>query len=339
MFSLRYRYLFILLLGIYSYLNLLFTGGKDLFEFETPQLVLLCLMLFIVFGVWELNRIAEKLINRFPSKAERVIHPLLLLFIISLLNVALVSIGSLQVLYLILNIPVHLDYSNLKLLILQSLRVNLFLNCLNAIVYYMNRVKQVELEAEQLKKNSVEAQFEVLRNQINPHFLFNSFNVLSTLVYRDADMSAKFISQLSNVYRYLLFNQQGKLVSLKDELAFIDSYLYLLKIRFGNNIQIEKNINVLPTRYYVPPGVIQMLIENAIKHNVVSRKNPLQIVIQTEKEYLTVENVLQPKKVAEQASTHVGLNNIISRYGLLSNKQVEVKKSETRFVVKIPLVE
>lgn len=339
MFSLRYRYLFILLLGIYSYLNLLFTGGKDFFEFETPQLVLLCLMLFIVFGVWELNRIAEKVINRFPSKTAIVIHPLLVLFIISLINVALVSIGSLQALYLILNIPVHLDYSNLKLLILQSLRVNLFLNSLNAIVYYMNKVKQVELEAEQFKKNSIEAQFEVLRNQINPHFLFNSFNVLSTLVYRDADMSAKFISQLSNVYRYLLFNQQGKLVSLKDELAFIDSYLYLLKIRFGNNIQIEKKINVLPTRYYVPPGVIQMLIENAIKHNVVSKKTPLQIVIQTEEEYLTVENVLQPKKVAEQASTHVGLNNIISRYGLLSNKQVEVKKTETSFVVKIPLVE
>lgn len=339
MFSLRFRYLFILLLGIYSYLNLLFTGGKDLFEFETPQLVLLCLMLFIVFGVWELNRIAEKLINRFPCKAKQVVHPLLLLFMISLLNVALVSVGSLQVLYLILNIPVHLDYNNLKLLILQSLRVNLFLNCLNAIVYYMNRVKQVELEAETLKKNSIEAQFEVLRNQINPHFLFNSFNVLSTLVYRDADMSAKFISQLSNVYRYLLFNQQSKLVSLKDELTFIDSYLYLLKIRFGNNIQIEKKITVLPTRYYVPPGVIQMLIENAIKHNVVSKKNPLQIVLETEKDYLIVENVLQPKKVAEQTSTHVGLNNIISRYGLLSNRQVEVKKSETSFVVKIPLLD
>lgn len=338
MFNLRYRYFFILLLGIYSYINLLFTGGKSLFEFETPQLVLLCLMLFIVFGVWELNRVAEKYINNSPCKFKRNIHPLIALFVVSLFNVALVAMGSLQVLYLILNIPAQMDYANLKLLILQSLRVNLFLNSLNAIVYYMNRVKQVELEAEQLKKNSIEAQFEVLRNQINPHFLFNSFNVLSTLVYRDADTSAKFISQLSNVYRYLLYNQQKKLVTLKDELTFIDSYLYLLKIRFTENIQIDKQIEQTAQKAFVPPAVIQMLIENAIKHNIVSKKSPLLISLYTQQGYFIVSNILQPKKIAESSSTNIGLNNIISRYGLLTDKRVEIERSDTRFVVKIPLL-
>lgn len=339
MFSIRYRYFFIVLLGIYSYLNLLFTGGKNLFEFETPQLVLLCLMLFIVFGIWELNRLAEKYIHSYHPTLKVKVHPLIVLFIFSLFNVALISVGSLQVLYFILHIPAQLDYSNLKLLVMQGLRVNLFLNCLNAIVYYMNRVRTVELEAEQLKKISMEAQFEILRNQINPHFLFNSFNVLSTLVYKDADMSARFISQLSNVYRYLLFNQQKKLVTLRDELTFIDSYFYLLKIRFGENIQVEQKIDKSAKQYYVPPGVIQMLIENAIKHNVVSKKNPLHISLQTENGFLIVDNVLQPKKIAERSSTHIGLNNIISRYGLLSNKLVEIEKSETKFVVKVPLLE
>ena len=107
----------------------------------------------------------------------------------------------------------------------------------------MNRLKQTQLQAEEFKKISIEAKFEALRNQINPHFLFNCFNVLSTLVYRDADTSAKFIEQLSNVYRYLLDNQEKKVVPLADELKYINAYLFLLKIRFEENIAVDIDIN------------------------------------------------------------------------------------------------
>jgi LytS/YehU family sensor histidine kinase len=217
-------------------------------------------------------------------------------------------------------------------------RVNLFLNCVNAIVYFMDKLKKTQVEAEQLKKITAEAQFEALRNQINPHFLFNCFNVLSSLVYKDADTSAKFIGQLSNVYRYLLYNQDKKVVTLKEELEFLESYLFLLKIRFGENLVVLNNITCDTDKYYVPPVVLQMLIENAIKHNVISKKSPLEIMLKSENSSLTVSNKLQEKEVKEE-STYIGLKNIKSRYLFLSNKTVNIEKTDEWFNVKIPLLE
>jgi LytS/YehU family sensor histidine kinase len=202
----------------------------------------------------------------------------------------------------------------------------------------MNRLKKSELQAEQLKKESIEAQFEVLRNQINPHFLFNCFNVLSSLVYKDADTSAKFIAQLSNVYRYLLYNQEKKIVQLKEELSFIDSYLFLLKIRFGDNIEIENSIDTESQDLYVAPAVLQMLIENAIKHNVVSRKNPLHVRINSINGFIVVTNNLQEKEMKEE-STQIGLRNIQNRYEFLSNEKVLIEKSEKEFKVSVPLLQ
>ncbi len=202
----------------------------------------------------------------------------------------------------------------------------------------MNKLKKSQLEAEQLKKISIEAQFEALRNQINPHFLFNCFNVLSSLVYKDADTSSKFIAQLSNVYRYLLYNQEKKVVLLKDELGFIESYLFLLKIRFGENIVIENKIDRESEDQYVAPAVLQMLIENAIKHNVVSRKNPLSIRIFSRNGFIVIANNLQEKETKEE-STQVGLQNIQSRYEFLSDEKVKIEKTEQEFKVSIPLLQ
>jgi LytS/YehU family sensor histidine kinase len=162
--------------------------------------------------------------------------------------------------------------------------------------------------------------------------------VLSSLVYKDADTSAKFIGQLSNVYRYLLYNQDKKVVTLKEELEFLESYLFLLKIRFGENLVVLNNITCDTDKYYVPPVVLQMLIENAIKHNVVSKKSPLEIMLKSENSSLTVSNNLQEKEVKEE-STYIGLKNIKSRYLFLSNKTVNIEKTDEWFNVKIPLLE
>jgi LytS/YehU family sensor histidine kinase len=243
-----------------------------------------------------------------------------------------------EALYPLLGLPIRVDASHLTLLMAFGFRVNLFLNCVNAIVYFMDKLKKTQVEAEQLKKITAEAQFEALRNQINPHFLFNCFNVLSSLVYKDADTSAKFIGQLSNVYRYLLYNQDKKVVTLKEELEFLESYLFLLKIRFGENLVVLNNITCDTDKYYVPPVVLQMLIENAIKHNVISKKSPLEIMLKSENSSLTVSNKLQEKEVKEE-STYIGLKNIKSRYLFLSNKTVNIEKTDEWFNVKIPLLE
>jgi two-component system, LytTR family, sensor kinase len=255
-----------------------------------------------------------------------------------MIGAALISAITLMGLYIVLDMPLIFNETHLKLLTAFGFRVNLFLNCVNAIVYYMDRLKKTQVEAEKLKKISIEAQFEALRNQINPHFLFNCFNVLSSLVYKDADTSAKFIAQLSNVYRYLLFNQDKKVILLKEELSFMDSYLYLLKIRFGENVIVDRRINVNVDKFYIAPATLQMLIENAIKHNVASKKNPLCISIITENEYITVINNLFEKEDKEQ-STHIGLNNIQSRYNFLSDKNIIIDKNDFEFKVSIPLLE
>lgn len=338
MFGVRYRYIFILALAIYSYINIRYTVGDKLFDFPISQPYLFLALALVVLGVWELNRFAESRIDKISAFFHKRVHPLILLFGISLLNVGAVCFVVMEGLYAVLNMPVQVNTAHLTLLMAFGFRVNLFLNCINAIVFYMTKLKRTQLEAEQLKKISIEARFEALRNQINPHFLFNSFNVLSTLVYKDQDTAARFIEQLSNVYRYLLYNQERKVVPLKDELAFIESYIYLLKIRFGENLSVKNEITRNGEHFYVAPAVLQMLIENAIKHNVVSRKNPLEIVLRSENGSIEVTNNLQEKEIKEE-STQTGLKNIQDRYLFLTERQVKIEKSPSRFTVKIPLLE
>ncbi len=333
MFSVRHRYLLILFLSVYSYINILVTVGERLFDFELNGFWLFGVLSMVVLGVWELNRLVENQV----IKKSTGIHPLILLFLASILNVVMVSTISLFVLYMVLGMPLQFNFDHWKLLTAFGFRVNLFLNCVNAIVFFMNRLKKAQLEAEQLKKQNIEARFEALRNQINPHFLFNCFNVLSTLVHKDADASSTFISQLSNVYRYLLYNQENKIVPLKDELAFLDSYTYLLRTRFNENLLIENRISDRSDIIMVAPASLQMLIENAIKHNVASKKQPLKIIIEKQENYIVVSNSLQ-KKETEAESTKIGLSNIVNRYKLLSDRPVIVERTQTHFIVKIPVL-
>lgn len=337
MFSVRYRYGLILLLALYSYLNIQFTVGDKLFDFSVTKPELFITLLAVVLFVWELNRLIEINLSKISDLFRNRIHPLIILFTGSIINVAIVCITVLALLYLVLGIDFPIKSAHATLLMAFGFRVNLFLNCINAIVFYMNRSRKAQLEAEQFKKISVEAQFEALRNQINPHFLFNSFNVLSSLVYKDPDTSAKFISQLSLVYRYLLYSQEKKVVALRDEMEFIRAYLFLLEIRFGENLVI-KIADLDDDKFYVPPATLQMLIENAIKHNVVSRKNPLTIEIFADETSLVISNNLQLKEVKEP-STQVGLKNIISRYAFLSDRNVIVKQDQQQFTVTLPLLE
>lgn len=337
MFRNRYRYPFILLLASYSLLNILLVVGDKLFDFPIPTGILFLHLLIVVLGVWELNHLAERQINRLYQYRKRTIHPLIILFIISQVNSVIAAGIGLFGLYIALGMDLIWNADHYKLVLAFAFRVNLFLNCINAIYFFMEKFKSAELKAEQFKKASIEAQFEALRNQINPHFLFNCLNALSNLVYKDADTSAKFIAQLSNVYRYLLYSQQSKIVSLQEELEFVDSYLYLLKIRFGENIFVIKNITTDVEKHHIAPATLQMLIENAIKHNVVSGKTPLKIAISASNGSITVSNNLQEKEIKEP-SAHVGLKNIMKRYEFLSNKPVEIVKNDQEFIVKVPLV-
>jgi hypothetical protein len=335
-FQSKYRYLFILALTGYSFANIFLTIGTDFLNFPISRLALFITLGAVIFGVWELTRLIEKVLARFSANHRYRIYHLLLLFLASIPVVAAVSLCTLQVLYYVVGLQGPIRMEHLKLLVAFGFRVNLFMHCVNAIYYYMQLLRKSELDSELLKKKTIEAQFEALRAQINPHFLFNCFNVLSSLVYKDADTSAKFIGQLSNVYRYLLFNQGKKIVPLSEELEFLNSYLYLIKIRFGENIFIENLLSDSKGKY-VAPAVLQMLIENAIKHNVVSKKFPLTIRLFFSDHFITVYNSIQPKSVVEP-STKTGLLNIIERYKFLSDKEVVVEKNDEAFIVTLPVL-
>jgi hypothetical protein len=194
------------------------------------------------------------------------------------------------------------------------------------------------IEIERLKQAKIAAQYETLKNQVNPHFLFNSLNVLSSLVYRDQDLAAKFIKQLSKVYRYVLDTRDKEVVSLQNEIDALESYIFLMKIRFGDNLQVSQNVTPQPNEQMVPL-TLQMLLENAIKHNEISKAFPLKIEINRLKNGLiSMKNDLQEKRQLEEKSG-VGLANIEARFKYISDKKVEILKTKTTFEVHIPIVE
>lgn len=204
-------------------------------------------------------------------------------------------------------------------------------------ISFFEEWKRSEIKTERLQKQNLESHLATLKNQLSPHFLFNSLNVLSTLIHQDPKLAEKFINRLSLVYRYLLDNKDKEVINLDTELDFIKSYVFLLKIRFGENLNITINVND-QVDAMVPPMAVQMLLENAIKHNIIAEKKPLDIqVLVTDDNYLAVSNNLQIRS-DKSRSTNVGLGNIRRRYEFLTNKEVEITQTQDEFIVKIPLL-
>ncbi|WP_412463607.1 2TM domain-containing protein [Flavobacterium mekongense] len=198
--------------------------------------------------------------------------------------------------------------------------------------YAENKVKEQKVIA-----GTASAQFESLKNQIDPHFLFNSLNVLSSLIEENPDNAQKFTTSLSKIYRYVLEQKDKELVSVEEELSFAKTYMNLLKMRFENSISYELPTDFDNAEAKVVPLSLQLLLENTIKHNVVSEQKPLHIKIYIENNYLIVENNLQKKEVLQDRKG-VGLQNIVNRYGLISERKVLVEQTETAFKVKIPIL-
>lgn len=196
--------------------------------------------------------------------------------------------------------------------------------------------KQSQIDAEKLQRENIAGKYEALKNQVNPHFLFNSLNALTNLVYEDQDKAVKFIKQLSEVYRYVLDTRDQEIVSLAQELKFLESYIFLQQIRFENRLDVQ--VEVEDENKFVTPLALQMLIENAIKHNIVSTDDPLKIRIYQDNGHVVVENNLQRKAVLAEPSAGVGLENIVKRYELLTERKVEVSDGPEKFVVKLPLL-
>jgi LytS/YehU family sensor histidine kinase len=201
---------------------------------------------------------------------------------------------------------------------------------------FLRNWKYEAVRAERLEKEKIASQYESLRNQVNPHFLFNSLNALSELVYENQELAVKYIRQLSEVYRYVLDSRNQEVVPVHEELAFLKSFIFLQKIRFGDNLKVSITVTEQADKFILPLS-LQLLFENAVKHNIISSDDPLEISIYEESTYLILKNRLNRKKSTGEISG-IGLENIIMRYKYLTEKPVLAQEVDGYFIVKIPVL-
>ncbi len=191
---------------------------------------------------------------------------------------------------------------------------------------------------DQTEKGKAEAELKLLKSQIDPHFLFNNLNILSSLIKKDTDRADNFITRFSNLYRYMLSSGDKDFVGMNEELRFLDDYVYLLNQRFGTAYQIENNIDrEVAYQYIILPAALQGLVENAVKHNEGSRNEPLKITIDIKNETIRVANAIRPK-MTQPNSTGTGLKNLQARYELLTNKSIQITEEQGLFEVRLPLI-
>lgn len=204
-------------------------------------------------------------------------------------------------------------------------------------IYFYKALTEKKVQEQQIVAKTETAKYESLKSQIDPHFLFNSLNVLTSLISENPQQAEKFTTKLSKVYRYVLEQKNKDLIELDEELQFAKTYMELLKMRFENAVSFEIPEKASNPTYKIIPLSLQLLLENTIKHNVVSEENPLKVTITEKNGYLVVQNNYNPKTILEKG-TKVGLNNIVERYGLITLRNVLIDKTPSNFTVKLPLL-
>ncbi|GAB3274204.1 hypothetical protein GCM10027347_46970 [Larkinella harenae] len=287
--------------------------------------------------LFTLDQLTQIVVNQYPNLGQtwQRVWRLLLVFV---LVTPLFIIGPIFIYDTFHLFGYHHDPEMTGQILLLNLAANLVSVGIDEGAYSLKRWRENTLEKEQLKKVNLQRQYESLKSQVNPHFLFNSLNSLSSLIADEPDRAEEFVDEMSKVYRYLLQTNEGELTTLETELAFIQSYFHLLKTRYGAGIQMDVKIAEPYSTYLLPPLTLQMLVENAVKHNVIHPNKPLLIEIKTTQVgRLVVRNNLQQKN-GRVPSNQVGLTNIVAKYRLLSQSDPIVTADSTYFTVALPLM-
>lgn len=222
--------------------------------------------------------------------------------------------------------------------------ISTFLSSVYANTFYLqfyikarNEKQALEMALMKEKEIALQSQLNSLKLQINPHFMFNNFNNLLELIEEDSGLAGKFLSNLSKVYRYIITNLDRNLIPVADEIKFLDSYLYLMKVRHDEGVIAKVSPGVRQCKGFLPPAVLQLLVENAIKHNSFSSEHPLVIDIKLSDDYITVSNLKSPL-MSPIESTGLGLKNITERYALLCDKKVKIENAENFYSVSLPII-
>jgi two-component system, LytTR family, sensor kinase len=338
-FNNQYRYWFILALAVYTYVNTAVCRVYDYFQLNILWYQALISITLITLCTWEFSRLIYPFVKKIIPATQNPTRHLGLFFATSLVgSLAITAVIVIVFEVFVFEIPASLN-NPLKLTLTYTSLISLLFHLLNAVVFYMTKYKSKQLEAEELMRINAQAQLQNIKAQVNPHFLFNNLNVLSTLVMQNSKDSNSFIEAFSKVYHYILKNQDRELIELDQELNFLQPYMYLLNKRFPQGVTVTTDIDERWKKSFVVPAAVQMLVENAIKHNIISHDKPLAIKLHANgTPELEVSNNLQ-LKITKEPSSNIGLNNINKRYELITGKRIKVVADEKNFKVSIPLIE
>lgn len=302
-------------------------------------------LLFIVCGllVWSGGVVLAKYIHENAVKKSVLLKMVLL--VIGLIVYGLLAVYLFSLCYALFDITFFGNYLTWKSI--TSLDYNLIAGLFvfyililayNGTVFYYKSLQESILKEERLKMENIQAKYDALSTQVDPHFFFNSLSVLTNLVYKSADLSAEYITQLAKSYRYILDKKNENLVTIKNELEFLESYFFLMSIRHGKSIQFDINIsNEVQCTGMMPPATLQMLVENAVKHNRFTVEKPLHISITDRQDHLYIVNELW-KRNGVKSAVGLGLKNIKKRYELTCDRKIEIVETDDQFIVIIPII-
>lgn len=285
-------------------------------------------------GMFYITRVLERQLPWLKYPIKRLVFQVLTLFIFSGL---VIFLG----LYSWLMLVEDIGFREVPGFVAPSLKIVyifMFLSLVlgNAVLFFKNW-KEAAIQQEELKRAHLALQYQSLKDQISPHFLFNSLSSLATLINTDTGKATEFVHKLSDVYRYVLEQHENELVPLKDDLKFLEDYIFLQKIRFGDNLQVQNNLELDQNRLVIPLS-LQMLVENAIKHNEISAEHPLVIGITSMgKGHVIVKNNLQRKEVSEP-SPGTGLENLKKQITWFSDDPLLVQEEPDAFIVRMPTI-
>ena len=292
-------------------------------------IALLCMM--------TIDRLIKLIVGWYPELRQALKRVLLLFVMFSITTPAFILGG--MGLYAYFNWFGYVyDPTAVKYMLMFNVVANIISVAACESIHSLTKWRETTLEKEQLRKATLQGQFESLKSQVNPHFLFNTLNSLSSLIVDEPQKAELFVDEMSNVYRYLLQTNDRELTSLSTEIAFINSYFHLLKTRYGQGIELDVTVATDCLERRLPPLTLQMLVENAVKHNVILASKPLSIdIATTPNQHLIVRNNLQ-RKTTRVASNKVGLANITAKYRLLAQSDVVIQEDTEHFTVVLPLL-
>ncbi len=310
--------------------------GKDMLKGETQQvLVSLASSLSSTVIMWlGVRNIVIFLWKKYPWERNPIKH--LIIEVLAIVFYTMLA-GLVLTGFWYFFQPEILEREDLGLNIFFTLVITFFITSLHEGYFFFIQWKKTLVLSEKLEKENIQSQYETLKNQISPHFLFNNLNTLANQIEEDPKSAVEFVQRTADYFRYILNLKDKDIIPLEEELKLIEDYYFLQKKRYGEKLQLHINISQETLSSVVAPLTLQMLFENAIKHNIISKDRPLRINIQNEGDFIVVENNLQRRESGAD-SNHMGLNNITNRYRYLSGKEIEIIQNGANFTVKIPIL-